>query len=97
MMPSFSDIQISIFYKLWRNRCFGKGHMLIDTVANGFPTDVQQKVKHEIDTLVKRKYLVKKPSKNGYYVHINLKQKQKIENAIKTIYSFYLLFDLNKP
>lgn len=95
MMPSFTEIQISIFYKLWRNRCFGKGHMLIDTVSNGFPTNLQQTVKHEIDTLVRRSYLVKKPSKNGYYVYINLKHKQKIENAIKSMYSFYVLFDLN--
>ncbi len=35
----FRKPHIDILYKLWRNRCFGKGHMLIDNVLRGFPKD----------------------------------------------------------
>ncbi len=91
-MANFTKFQIDIFHKLWRNRCFGKGHMLIDNVVNGFPKNIQKNVKNELDDLIRKNYLIKKPSQHGYCVYINLDNKQKIEKAIKNMYSFYIMF-----
>ncbi len=43
-MVTFTNDELGILYKLWRNRCFGKGHMLVDNLIDGFPTGIQDKI-----------------------------------------------------
>lgn len=88
-MFQFTDEHRSIFYKLWRNRCFGKGHMLIDNLVDGFPTNTQDNIKSAVNDLIRKGYLVKKPTKYGNSVYINLKNRAIIEKEIKKKYSFF--------
>ncbi|KAA0004635.1 MAG: hypothetical protein FE039_03010, partial [Thermoplasmata archaeon] len=71
----FTDNQVGILYKLWRNRCFGKGHMLIDNLLKGFPSHTIKDVKNDLDDLISRNIVVKKPTGHGYAVYINLEYK----------------------
>ena len=88
-MTQFTDVDRSIFYKLWRNRCFGKGHMLIDNLVDGFPNNIQGEIKAAVDELIRRGYLIRKPTKHGYAVYLNLKNKTIIEREIRKKYSFF--------
>ncbi|MBU1941286.1 MAG: hypothetical protein KKC68_05880 [Candidatus Thermoplasmatota archaeon] len=85
---SFTDTQVDILFKLWRNRCFGKGHMLIDNLLGGFPSHIKDHIQEELNDLIKKNFVIKKPSKHGKAVFINYEYKDKIADSIKKKYSF---------
>jgi hypothetical protein len=87
-MGNFTDNELGILYKLWRNRCFGKGHMLIDNLINGFPTNIQDKIADSLKELIRKGFLVRKSSKYGQAVFINLNMKRQIELELKKKYPF---------
>ena len=64
-MGNFTDNELGILYKLWRNRCFGKGHMLIDNLIDGFPTNIQDKISDSLKELIRKGFLVRKSSKHS--------------------------------
>jgi len=43
-MAKFTIDELGILYKLWRNRCFGKGHILINNLIDGFPSSIQNNI-----------------------------------------------------
>jgi hypothetical protein len=87
-MSKFTDNELGILYKLWRNRCFGKGHMLINNLTDGFPTNIQDKIVESVKELIRKGYLVRKSSKHGQAVFINLNMKKQIETELKKKYPF---------
>ena len=87
-MEKLTDDELGILYKLWRNRCFGKGHMLIDNLIDGFPTGDQDKIAGSVKELIRKGILVRKPSKHGQAVYINLKLRKQIESELKKKYTF---------
>jgi hypothetical protein len=87
-MTNFTNEELAILYKLWRNRCFGKGHMLIDNVIDGFPTANQSNISRSVKELIRKGFLVRKSSKHGQAVYINLNMRKQIENELKKKYPF---------
>jgi len=85
---NFTDLQVDLLFKLWRNRCFGKGHMLIDNLVGGFPSHIKGQMQGELDELIKKNVVIKKPSKHGKAVYINYEFKDKISSALKKKYPF---------
>ena len=83
-----SSIQVDLLFKLWRNRCFGKGHMLIDNLIGGFPSHIKGTMQTELNDLIKNNYIIKKPTKHGHAVYINYEYKDKIAASIKKKYPF---------
>ena len=71
-MVKFTNDDLGILYKLWRNRCFGKGHMLIDNVVDGFPTGIQNQISDSIKNLIRKGYLVRKSTRHCQALYINL-------------------------
>ncbi len=71
-MGKFTDNELNILYKLWRHRCFGKGHMLMDNLTDGFPTNIQDKITESLKELIRKGFLVRKSSKHSQAVFINL-------------------------
>lgn len=84
----FTDNELSILYKLWRNRCYGKGHMLIDYLTDGFPTNIQDKITESLKELIRKRLFSKKILKNSQAVFINLNMKKQIETELKNKYPF---------
>jgi len=80
--------ELSILNRLWRNRCFGKGHMLIDNLIGGFPTNVQPHIRHILKDLIRRGHIVKKPTRHGYAVYINPNFKMNIMKELRKKYVF---------
>jgi hypothetical protein len=87
-MNTISAEELSILYKLWRHRCFGKGHMLLDNLIDGFPTNAQPIIQKATETLIRNGCLVKKPTKHGYAVYINLNYRLFIEQELRKKYPF---------
>jgi len=87
-MINFTNDELGILYKLWRNRCFGKGHMLIDNVIDGFPTENQNNISRSVKELIRKGFLVRKSSKHGQAVYINLNMGKQIEIELKKKYPF---------
>ena len=87
-MVKFTKDELGILYKLWRNRCFGKGHKLIDNVIDGFPTNIQNQISDSIKNLIRKGFLVRKSTKHGQAVFINLNFKSQIEKELKKKYPF---------
>jgi len=87
-MVKFTNDDFGILYKLWRNRCFGKGHMLIDNVVDGFPTNIQNQISDSIKNLIRKGFLVRKSTRHGQAVYINLHFRLQIERELKKKYPF---------
>ena len=85
---SINPVKIDILYKLWRNRCFGKGHMLIDNVLKGFPKDRINEFKGAIRELIKEGILIVKKTKQGDAVFINPIRRIEIANILRRYYNF---------
>ncbi|DAC71893.1 MAG TPA: hypothetical protein DSN98_08000 [Thermoplasmata archaeon] len=87
-MKGTEEFEHKVLYKLWRNTCFGRGHMLIDNLVNGFPNGEANDVHNAIDQLSHRNWIVKKPTKHGTAVYINTNYRHKIEQELKRRYPY---------
>jgi hypothetical protein len=62
--------------------------MLIDNLTYGFPTNIQDKITESLKELIRKGFLVRKSSKHGQAVFINLNMKKQIETELKNKYPF---------
>lgn len=62
--------------------------MLIDTVVKGFPKHKIDEFKSNIDDLIRRGILLRKPSKYGTAVCINNDLRVKVREELKKHYDF---------
>jgi hypothetical protein len=82
-MTNFTREEINLIHKLWIHTCFGKGHMLIDNLVKGYPSHLKGQMKEDVDNLVRKNILVKKPTRHGYAVYINVEHRLMIEQVLK--------------
>ncbi|MCD6481420.1 MAG: hypothetical protein J7L31_04015 [Thermoplasmata archaeon] len=87
-MMHLSSTKLDILYKLWRNRCFGRGHMLIDNVLRGFPRDKLDEFRRDIKELVREGILIMKPTNHGDAVFINPAKRIMIRDLLRKYYEF---------
>lgn len=78
----FTDEQIDILFKLYREHCFGTNDMYIDNVLKGFPKDKKDIFRDAVDDLIRRDYLGVKSKKRGKKVFINPQFRKEIFKAI---------------
>jgi len=62
--------------------------MLIDNVIDGFPTENQNNISRSVKELIRKGFLVRKSSKHGQAVYINLNMGKQIEIELKKKYPF---------
>ncbi len=88
-MVNFTELQLDILFKLWRNRCFRRNATLqIDNVVKGAPSHFIGKMREEMDDLIRKGIVIKIPHRHGDKVFINPEYKFEIERALKKIHSF---------
>ena len=88
-MVVFTDRQLDILFKLWRNRCFRRNATLqMDNVIKGAPSHIIGEMREEIDELIKKNIVIKIPHKHGWKVFINPLYKNEIKRELKKIYPF---------
>jgi len=57
--------------------------MLIDNLVKGYPSYLKGKMKDDVDNLLRKNILVKKPTRHGYAVYINVEHRLMIERELK--------------
>lgn len=57
--------------------------MLIDNLLKGFPSHTIKDVKNDLNDLISRNIVVKKPTSHGYAVYINLEYKDVVFKRLK--------------
>jgi hypothetical protein len=88
-MVNFTDLQLDILFKLWRNRCFRCNATLqIDNVVKGVPSHLIGKMRDETDDLIRKGIVIKIPHRHGDKIYINSEYKFEIERELKKIHSF---------
>jgi hypothetical protein len=88
-MVTFTERQLDILFKLWRNRCFKRNATLqIDNVVKGAPSHLIGEMRKETDELIRKGVVIKIPHSHGDKVFINPEYKFEIERALKKIHTF---------
>jgi hypothetical protein len=88
-MVNFTELQLDILFKLWRNRCFRRNATLqVDNVVKGAPSHLIGKMREEINDLIRNGVVIKIPHRHGDKVFINPEYKFVIEQALKKSHSF---------
>jgi len=88
-MVVFTEIQLDILFKLWRNRCFRSSATLqIDNVVKGAPSHLIGEMREGVEALIKKNVVIKIPHKHGDKVFINPTYKSEIKRELKKIYPF---------
>jgi len=82
-MTNFTREEINLIHKLWIHTCFGKGHMLIDNLVKGYPSHLKGQMKDDVNNLLRKNILVKKPTRHGYAVYINVEHRLMMERELK--------------
>lgn len=77
--------EAKVCFKLYRQRCFGRGHKRIDTVTSGFPSHELDQVKEAIARLVKDGILIEHPTKHGKAVHIDAAKRLDVWKALRKL------------
>jgi hypothetical protein len=57
--------------------------MLIDNLVKGYPSHLKGQMKDDVDNLVRKNILVKKPTRHGYAVYINVEHRLMIEHLLR--------------
>lgn len=86
---NFTELQLDILFKLWRNRCFRRNATLqIDTVVTSAPSHLIGKMREELEELIRKGIVVKIPHRHEDKVFINPQYSFEIERTLKKIHSF---------
>ncbi|MBM3233890.1 hypothetical protein FJZ19_02225 [Candidatus Pacearchaeota archaeon] len=84
----FSDednIKATLLYNLRRKRIIGNKHTHFDTLKSGFPSHQGKDVDKIAHELIKKGYILTKPTNYGLQVSLNKEKIQEIELFIKKV------------
>jgi len=80
-----NERQIEILEKLIYLKCIGGRHTSKDNVIKGFPTHERGNIKKELGNLIKKVYILQKPTSYGMEVSINPKMLPEIRRLLESI------------
>lgn len=75
-------IKATILYHLRRKKVIGGVHTHYDTLKRGFPSHLGREVEKVIKTLIKKGYIITKPTSYGLQVSLNKEKLKEIEEFI---------------
>jgi hypothetical protein len=79
-----NERQIAILEKLIYLKCIGGRHTSKDNVIKGFPTHERGNIKKELGNLIKKGYILQKPTSYGMEVSINPKVLSEIRRFLES-------------
>ena len=82
------EIKATLLYHLRRKRKIGESHTPFDTLKKGFPSYLGKNVEKIAKELVKKGYLITKPTSYGLQVSLNKEKLKEIEDFIKKILGY---------
>lgn len=87
----FSDeenIMATLLYHLRRKRKIGESHTPFDTLKKGFPSHLGKDIKKIAEELIKKGYMISKPTSYGLQVSLNKEKLQEVEALIKKVLGY---------
>jgi len=78
------EVAKKILAKLYRHGYIGERHTAIDNVPKGFPKHLHGEVKKATKNLIKKGFIIAKPTRYGLQVSLNPRKKAEIERIIHT-------------
>lgn len=86
----FSDewIKATLLYHLRRKKVIGGVHTSFDTLKRGFPSHIGKDVGKIAKELIKKGYLITKPTNYGLQVSLNKERLNEIEEFIKKVLGY---------
>ena len=85
---SEDKIKATILYHLRRKKVIGGVHTHFDTLKKGFPSHLGREVNKLARELIKKGFLLTKPTPYGLQVFLNKEKLSEIEEFIKKILGF---------
>lgn len=82
MVRPLTTPEAKVCASLYRQKCFGAGHRLVDTVVSGFPPRLRGDAKDAIEELLRDGILQRKSSKNGLAIFIPAKLAQAVRERV---------------
>ena len=87
----FSDedkIKATILYHLRRKKVIGGVHTPFDTLRRGFPSHLGKDISKIAKELIKKGFLLTKPTNQGSHVSLNKERLNEIEDFIKHVLGY---------
>jgi hypothetical protein len=84
----FSDedkIKATLLYHLRRKRVIGAKHTGFDSLKSGFPGHLGKEVENAAKELIRKRFLITKPTSYGMQVSLNKDKIPEIEEFIKKV------------
>ena len=88
---NFNDedkIKATLLYHLRRKKVIGGVHTPFDTLKRGFPSHLGKDIKKIAEELIKKGYIITKPTNQGLHVSLNKEKVKEIEEFIKRILGY---------
>ena len=78
-----SGIRRAILKKLFRHRIIGGKHVSIRNAIKGFPPYLLKNAKRQVIYLIKKNFLIAKPSTGEVHVSLNTRKLKEIEEIVR--------------
>jgi hypothetical protein len=90
----YIKISRTLLRNLYRENCFGKGSLYLNTLKKGLPKEYVGSVELVLESLVKQQICGKKKKEHGWKYYLNIERLDKIKEIIKEKgdRSLFLLF-----
>ncbi len=85
MWDRMNQTQKEILAKLTDEKCFNDRHILEENLQKNFPRHKRGTVKDDLKELVKQRYIVKKPTKNGMAYYLNMSKIGEIRRILENL------------
>lgn len=82
------NIKATLLYHLRRKRIIGAKHTSFDTLKMGFPSHLGKDIKKIAEQLIKKGYIIPKPTNYGLQVSLNKEKINEIEAFIKRVLGY---------
>jgi len=82
------QIKATMLYHLRRKRIIGAKHTHYDTLKFGFQSHLGKEVKKIADELIKKDFIMTKPTSYGLQVSLNKEKLREIEDFIRKILGY---------
>ena len=82
------NIKATLLYHLRRKKVIGGVHTSFDTITRGFPSHQGKDVKKIAHELIKKGYIITKPTGYGLQVSLNKNKLREIEDFIKEVLGY---------
>ena len=83
MIVKMTGIKINIIFKLHRRGKWGASHTSVTRARNGIPSHLWGEVDDELDDLIKRGFINRKPTGYGTEISLNLMKKKEIDAMLR--------------